>query len=78
MAVDPAAGVKFKVSDKQKNYSGVGSLPYYRSTNYQIAGRTTKNVPYRYTFHNYALLPDRLELHQRIEQRLSKMWDIGF
>nr|WP_228903771.1 hypothetical protein [Acinetobacter baumannii] len=37
-----------------------------------------KNVPYRYTFHNYALLPDRLELHQRIEQRLSKMWDIGF
>ena len=23
-------------------------------------------------------MPDRLELHQRIEQRLSKMWDIGF
>ena len=78
VAVDPAAGVKFMVSDKQKNYSGVRSLSYYRSTNYQITGRTTKNVPYRYIFHNYALLPDRLELHQRIEQRLSKMWDIGF
>ena len=23
-------------------------------------------------------MPDRLELHKRIEQRLSKMWDIGF
>ena len=29
-------------------------------------------------FYNYALMPDQLELHQRIEQRLSKMWILVF
>jgi tRNA dimethylallyltransferase len=44
----------------------------------KLQAEQPKNQPYRYTFHNYALMPDRLELHKRIEQRLSKMWDIGF
>ncbi|EMN4053591.1 tRNA (adenosine(37)-N6)-dimethylallyltransferase MiaA [Acinetobacter baumannii] len=78
VAVDPAAGVKFKVSDKQRI---IRALEVYRITGQPITklqAEQPKNVPYRYTFHNYALLPDRLELHQRIEQRLSKMWDTGF
>ena len=76
--VDPIAGQKFKVSDKQRI---IRALEVYRLTGEPITklqAEQPKNQPYRYTFHNYALMPDRLELHKRIEQRLSKMWDIGF
>ncbi|EOR05816.1 tRNA (adenosine(37)-N6)-dimethylallyltransferase MiaA [Acinetobacter tandoii] len=76
--VDPLAGEKFKVSDKQRI---IRALEVYRITGQPITklqAEQPKNVPYRYTFHNYALLPDRLELHKRIEKRLEIMWDIGF
>lgn len=76
--VDPIAGQKFKVSDKQRI---IRALEVYRLTGEPITklqAEQPKNQPYRYTFHNYALMPDRLELHKRIEQRLSKMWGIGF
>lgn len=78
VTVDPVAGQKFKVSDKQRI---IRALEVYRITGQPITklqAEQPKNQPYRYTFHNYALMPDRLELHQRIEQRLRKMWDMGF
>lgn len=78
VAVDPVAGEKFKVFDKQRI---IRALEVYRITGEPITklqAEQPKNQPYRYIFHNYALMPDRLELHQRIEQRLSKMWSIGF
>ena len=78
VAVDPLAGEKFKVSDKQRIIRG---LEVYRITGQPITklqAEQPKNLPYRYIFHNYALMPDRVELHQRIEQRLNKMWSIGF
>ena len=77
-AVDPLAGQKFKVSDKQRI---IRALEVFRISGQpitQLQAEQPKNVPYRYTFHNYALLPDRLELHKRIEKRLEIMWDIGF
>jgi tRNA dimethylallyltransferase len=77
-AVDPLAGQKFKVSDKQRI---IRALEVFRITGQpitQLQAEQPKNVPYRYTFHNYALLPDRLELHKRIEKRLEIMWEIGF
>lgn len=76
--VDPVAGLKFKVSDKQRI---IRALEVYQVTGTpisQLQAEQPKNLPYRYTFHNYALLPDRVELHMRIEQRLKIMWDIGF
>ncbi|WP_163119032.1 tRNA (adenosine(37)-N6)-dimethylallyltransferase MiaA [Acinetobacter pittii] len=78
VSVDPAAAIKFNVTDKQRI---IRALEVYKITGQPITklqAEQPKNVPYRYIFHNYALLPDRVELHQRIEQRLSKMWDIGF
>ncbi|MCH7312571.1 tRNA (adenosine(37)-N6)-dimethylallyltransferase MiaA [Acinetobacter sp. ANC 4805] len=78
VTVDPVAGEKFKVSDKQRI---IRALEVYRITGEPITklqAEQPKNQPYRYIFHNYALMPDRVELHQRIEQRLSKMWSIGF
>ena len=76
--VDALAGAKFKVSDRQRI---IRALEVYRLTGQPITklqAEQPKSVPDRYTFHNYALLPDRVELHKRIEQRLFKMWDIGF
>lgn len=76
--VDPIAAAKFKVSDRQRI---IRAIEVYRLTGQPITklqAEQPKNVPYRYTFHNYALLPDRIELHKRIEQRLFKMWNIGF
>ncbi|WP_273776772.1 tRNA (adenosine(37)-N6)-dimethylallyltransferase MiaA [Acinetobacter sp. GSS19] len=78
VAVDPLAGNKFKVSDRQRI---IRALEVYKLTGQPITklqAEQPKNQPYRYTFHNYALMPDRLELHKRIEQRLHKMWEIGF
>ena len=76
--VDPIAGEKFKVSDKQRI---IRALEVYKLTGRPITtlqAEQPKNLPYRYNFHNYALRPDRVELHQRIEQRLKNMWEIGF
>ena len=76
--VDPAAGQKFKVSDKQRI---IRALEVYRITGQpitQLQAEQPKNQDYRYTFTNYALLPDRLELHGRIEKRLEIMWKNGF
>jgi len=77
-AVDPLAGQKFKSSDKQRI---IRALEVFKLTGQPITklqAEQPKNVPYRYTFHNHALLPDRVELHKRIEMRLKTMWDIGF
>ncbi|QOW45694.1 MULTISPECIES: tRNA (adenosine(37)-N6)-dimethylallyltransferase MiaA [Acinetobacter] len=77
-AVDPLAGEKFKVSDKQRI---IRALEVYKLTGQAITklqAEQPKNVAYRYSFHNYALLPDRVELHQRIALRLKNMWEIGF
>lgn len=77
-AVDPLAGQKFKPSDKQRI---IRALEVYELTGKpitQLQAEQPKNVPYRYNFHNYALMPDRLELHARIAKRLEIMWDIGF
>lgn len=77
-SVDALAGEKFKVSDKQRI---IRALEVYKITGRpitQLQAEQPKKQPYRYNFHNYALLPDRVELHQRIELRLEKMWKIGF
>ena len=76
--VDPVAGQKFKVSDKQRI---IRALEVYKLTGQAITklqAEQPKNQPYRYIFHNYALIPDRVELHKRIEKRLEIMWEIGF
>ena len=76
--VDPLAGEKFKVSDKQRI---IRALEVFKITGQPITklqAEQPKNVAYRYSFHNYALMPDRVQLHQRIELRLKKMWEIGF
>ncbi len=77
-AVDALAGEKFKVIDKQRI---IRALEVYKLTGTpitQLQAEQPKNVPYRYTFHNHALMPDRVELHQRIEKRLEIMWEMGF
>lgn len=77
-AVDALAGEKFKLSDKQRI---IRALEVYRLTGQPITklqAEQPKNIPYRYNFHNYALIPDRVELHKRIAYRLEIMWDIGF
>lgn len=76
--VDPQAAQKFKVSDKQRIIRALEVFKLTGKPITQLQAEQPKDLPYRYTFHNYALMPDRLELHQRIEQRLIKMWDIGF
>ncbi len=76
--IDLLAAEKFKVSDKQRI---IRALEVYRLTGQpitQLQAEQPKNMPYRYSFHNYALLPDRVQLHQRIALRLETMWNIGF
>lgn len=76
--VDPLAGERFKISDRQRI---IRALEVYRLTGRpitQLQSEQPKQTAYRYNFHNYALLPDRLELHKRIELRLKTMWEIGF
>lgn len=76
--VDPLAGQKFKVSDKQRI---IRALEVFKLTGEPITklqAEQPKNLPYRYSFHNYVLMPDRLELHKRIEKRLEIMWKNGF
>ena len=77
-SVDPLAGERFKISDRQRI---IRALEVYRLTGRPITelqAEQPKQTAYRYNFHNYALMPDRLELHKRIELRLQKMWEIGF
>ena len=77
-AADPLAGQKFKPSDRQRI---IRALEVYQLTGEPITklqAEQPKNLPYRYKFHNYALMPDRIELHKRIEKRLEIMWRIGF
>ena len=76
--VDPVAGQKFKPSDKQRI---IRALEVFRLTGEPITklqAEQPKNQPYRYSFHNYALMPARVELHKRIEIRLELMWKNGF
>ncbi len=61
-SVDPLAGEKFKVSDKQRI---IRALEVYKLTGQPITklqAEQPKNVPYRYNFHNYALMPDRARI----------------
>ena len=72
------AAEKFKATDKQRI---IRALEVFKLTGQPITklqAEQPKNIPYRYNFHNHALLPDRVELHERIEKRLKIMWDIGF
>ena len=76
--VDALAGEKFKVSDRQRI---IRALEVYRLTGKpitQLQAEQTVRHNEQYQFENYALMPERSILHQRIEQRLQKMWDIGF
>lgn len=76
--IDPIAGAKFNISDKQRI---IRALEVFRITGKPISllqAEQPKQTAYRYNFYNYALVPDRIELHKRIEQRLKIMWDIGF
>ncbi len=76
--IDPVAANKFKVTDRQRI---IRAIEVYRITGEAITklqAKQKKTTQYRYTYHNYCLQPDRVELHQRIEQRLKKMWGIGF
>ena len=77
-AVDPLAGEKFKVSDKQRIIRALEVFKITGKPITQLQAEQPKNQPYRYDFHNYALMPERAELHQRIEKRLQIMWDMGF
>ena len=77
-SVDPLAGERFKISDRQRI---IRALEVYRLTGRpitQLQAEQPKQTAYRYNFHNYALMPDRVELHERIQLRLNKMWEIGF
>ena len=77
-AVDGLAAEKFKITDKQRI---IRALEVFKLTGQPITklqADQPKNIPYRYNFHNHALLPDRVELHKRIKKRLKIMWDIGF
>lgn len=76
--VDAHAAAKFCVADKQRI---IRALEVYRITGRpitQLQSEQSKTLPYHYNFHNYALMPERLELHGRIEQRLNHMWQAGF
>lgn len=76
--VDAQAAAKFCVSDRQRI---IRALEVYRITGRpitQLQNEQPKSLPYHYNFHNYALMPERLELHNRIEQRLNNMWSAGF
>lgn len=77
-AIDPIFAEKFKVSDRQRM---IRALEVYRITGKamsQLQAEQEKPTHYRYHFHNYALLPDRAVLHERIAQRLTQMWQMGF
>ncbi len=76
--VDPLAGEKFRVSDKQRIIRALEVFKLTGKPITQLQAEQPKNQPYRYNFHNFALMPDRAELHQRIEKRLQVMWKIGF
>lgn len=76
--VDPLAGSKFKVSDKQRIIRALEVFKLTGKPITQLQAEQPKNQPYRYNFHNFALMPDRAELHQRIAKRLQIMWEIGF
>lgn len=76
--IDPIFAQKFQVSDRQRI---MRALEVYRITGRpmsQLQAEQIKPQGYAYQFHNYALIPERAELHQRIEQRLEMMWNIGF
>lgn len=76
--VDPVFAQKFQVSDRQRI---MRALEVYRITGQPISklqAEQQKLENYRYNFHNYALMPDRAELHERIALRLEQMWSIGF
>lgn len=76
--IDPIFAQKFQVSDRQRM---IRALEVYRITGQPISklqAQQQKPDGYRYNFHNYALMPDRAELHQRIALRLEQMWEMGF
>ena len=76
--VDPLAGEKFQVSDRQRIIRALEVFMITGKPITQLQAEQPKEIAYRYNYHNYALMPDRLELHKRIELRLKNMWDIGF
>ncbi|MFB2538747.1 MULTISPECIES: tRNA (adenosine(37)-N6)-dimethylallyltransferase MiaA [unclassified Acinetobacter] len=78
VSVDVVAGQKFKVSDKQRI---MRALEVYHLTGRPISelqAEQTCHKNTKYDFVNYALFPERSELHQCIEKRLEIMWEMGF
>lgn len=76
--VDPIAGSKFKVSDRQRI---IRALEVFKITGRpitQLQSDQVVKINNKYRFENFALIPDRAWLHQRIEIRLEKMWEDGF
>ena len=78
ISIDPEAGIKFKASDRQRI---IRALEVYMLTGQAISQLHRQQLSRRndkYQFVNFALLPDRAQLHIQIAHRLEKMWDIGF
>lgn len=76
--VDPLAGQKFKVSDRQRIIRALEVFKITGTPITQLQMDQTVKINHKYRFENFALVPDRAVLHQRIEQRLEKMWLDGF
>lgn len=76
--VDPLAGQKFKVSDRQRIIRALEVFKITGTPITQLQTDQTVKINHKYHFENFALVPDRAVLHQRIEQRLEKMWLDGF
>ena len=76
--VDPIAGRKFNVSDKQRI---IRALEVYYLTGTSIStlqAAQSSRLNTDYAFKNIAIVPERHMIHQRIELRLEKMWQEGF
>lgn len=74
--IDTVFAEKFKVSDRQRI---MRAMEVYRLTGKSISQLHTEQVKKNhYQFHNYAILPERAVLHERIALRLEKMWKMGF
>lgn len=75
--VDPRAAQRFLPSDRQRL---MRALEVYRITGRAISDLHDEQqvIPLPFDYHLYALVPDRAVLHQRIEQRLIQMWQMGF
>lgn len=76
--IDPIFAEKFKVSDRQRIMRAMEVYRLTGKTISQLQAEQVKQTHYRYQFQNYAILPERAVLHERIALRLEQMWKMGF